>query len=190
MIAGLLLAAGGARRFGSQKLVAPLDGVPLVRRAANMLAQIVDPVVVVVGSEAPAVRAALDGADAEIVENRAWHTGVSSSLKCGVAAVSRDTEAIVIAVGDQPHLDPDVVRSVISRWRETGRPIIATRYQGVQSHPVLFDRSVFGELAELSGDVGAKPLIERSADRVAYVDVAHAAPVDIDTTGDLRDLPP
>ncbi len=70
MIAGLLLAAGGARRFGSQKLVARVDGVPIVRRAASVIAEATDRLIVVVGSESDAVRAALDGLDATIVGER------------------------------------------------------------------------------------------------------------------------
>lgn len=95
MIAGVLLAAGGARRFGSQKLVATFAGVPLVRHAAEALSRATDSLLVVVGRDADAVRASLRGIDAVIVENTDWSTGLASSIRCGVAAVSADTEAIV-----------------------------------------------------------------------------------------------
>src|SRR3954452_22535903 len=77
MIVGLLLAAGGARRFGSQKLVASLDGTPLVRHAADALSQVTHEMVVVVGSDAPTVTRALEGIAALIVENSEWEQGLS-----------------------------------------------------------------------------------------------------------------
>lgn len=185
MIAGLLLAAGGARRFGSQKLVVPLNGQPLVRHAAQVLIAATDAVTAVVGNDADLVQAALNDLRVAVVENRDWATGLASSLRCGIAALPADAEAVVIALGDQPGIDPGVIRSVVARWRAGGSTIVATRYAGVQGHPVLFDRSVFGELLALGGDRGAKPVIERAGGRVAFVDVAAPAPGDIDTPDDL-----
>jgi molybdenum cofactor cytidylyltransferase len=188
VIVGLLLAAGGARRFGSQKLVALLDGVPLVRHAANTLLNTTDAVVAVVGDHAGEVRAVLDDMGIDIVGNPHWASGLSSSLQCGVASLPATADAIVVALGDQPYLDERIVGDVIARWRSTACPIVATRYSGVQGHPVLFDRSVFAELAALRGDVGAKSVIERSPQRTQYVDVAGPAPKDVDTEWDLEEL--
>ena len=188
MIAGLLLAAGGARRFGSQKLVASLDNVPLVRHAAEALASEVDELIVVVGSEAAAVTNALDGIDARIVENAEWTVGLSSSIRCGVNAMKPETTAVIVALGDEPRVDGQVCRALIGAWRATRRPIVVARYGGEIGHPILFDASVFGELTTLEGDRGARGVIQRSADRVAYVDIATAPPLDVDEPDDLRRL--
>jgi molybdenum cofactor cytidylyltransferase len=185
MIAGLLLAAGGATRFGSQKLVAPFNGAPLVRHAADALARATDAVIVVVGNDATAVRDALGDSQARFVENSDWATGLASSLRCGVAVLGPEVEAVVVALGDQPGIDSAVIREVVEIWRKAQPPIVATRYAGVRGHPVLFDRAVFGELAELTGDVGAKPILDRSPGRVAYLDLAVAVPLDVDTPHDL-----
>lgn len=190
MIAGVLLAAGGARRFGSQKLVATFAGVPLVRHAAEALSRATDSLLVVVGRDADAVRASLRGIDAVIVENTDWSTGLASSIRCGVAGVPTDTEAIVVALGDQPGIGSAVIERLIARWRESGLPIAAVRYQGQRGHPVLFDRSLFPEIAMLEGDVGARGLIDLSPDRVTYVDVDEPMPVDVDTRRDLDALGP
>lgn len=190
MIAGVLLAAGGARRFGSQKLVATFAGVPLVRHAAEALSRATDSLLVVVGRDADAVRASLRGIDAVIVENTDWGTGLASSIRCGVAGVPTDTEAIVVALGDQPGIGSAVIERLIARWRESGLPIAAVRYQGQRGHPVLFDRSLFPEIAMLEGDVGARGLIDLSPDRVTYVDVDEPMPVDVDTRRDLDALGP
>ncbi len=188
MIAGLLLAAGGARRFGSQKLVATVDGVPLVRRAHDTLAEVVDSVLVVVGAEAAAVTQALESTNATIVVNPDWANGLSTSIRRGISAVPLDAQAVIIALGDEPEVDARIAVELIAMWKNTGRPIVAARYQGVQSHPVLFDRSVFPELSTLEGDVGAKSVIYRSGERVAFVDVASARPLDVDVPEDLRRL--
>jgi molybdenum cofactor cytidylyltransferase len=81
-----------------------------------------------------------------------------------------------------------VSEAVISRWRESGLPIVSASYRGARGHPVLFGRSVFGELAELQGDAGARLLIERSPERVAYVEVDAAMPPDVDTVEQLAAL--
>ena len=186
MIVGLLLAAGGARRFGSQKLVATLDGMPLVRHAAQALVQETDELIVVVGSEAEAVTRALTGVDARIVENVDWASGLSSSIRCGVQSAKPEASAIIVALGDEPRVDGSVTRALISTWRETRRPIVVARYAGEIGHPVLFDASMFSELTTLDGDRGARRVIQRSPDRVAYVDMTIAAPLDVDDPNDLR----
>lgn len=188
MIAGLLLAAGGARRFGSQKLLAHLHGRPIVRLAATNLAAETDVLWVVVGSESEAVRGALNGLAARFVENERWKEGLSSSLAAGIRALPPEVDAIVIGLGDQPFVDREVIRRVIDRWRETAGSIVSARYNGVRGHPVLLTRAVFGEASSVSGDVGARELIARDPARVAFVDVNADAPGDVDTTDDLSAL--
>ena len=188
MIAGILLAAGGARRFGSQKLIARLGDVSVVHRSAAALAGATDALIVVVGSEADAVRAELSDLNARVVVNGDWAGGLARSLRAGVTAVDANIDAVLIALGDQPGLDPHVVRAVIDNWKASSAPIVAARYRGEQGHPVLFARSMFAELAALTGDRGAKPVIERDASRIAFVDVDAAAPRDVDTRADLDAL--
>jgi molybdenum cofactor cytidylyltransferase len=185
MIAGLLLAAGGARRFGSQKLVAPLSGEPLVRRAATTLTQGVDATYVVIGHEAAAVREALAGLPVTMVENPRWSEGLSTSLCRGVSELPATADAVVIMLGDEPHTDVDAIRAVIDCWRADGKPIVVTRYDGTRGHPVLFARSMFEALASARGDAGARDIIERSRAHVAFVDVSSPMPADVDTPEDL-----
>jgi CTP:molybdopterin cytidylyltransferase MocA len=190
MIVGVLLAAGGARRFGSQKLVASFRGAPVVTHAARALRAETDDLVVVVGSDADAVRRALQDVPAHIVDNDAWPLGLSTSIRRAVEAVHGDADAIVLAVGDQPQLDPEVVRAVIARWRETGKSIVSASYRGARAHPVLFARDWFDALRALQGDAGARLLIERSGDAVSYVEIDAPMPRDVDTPGDLEALSP
>jgi molybdenum cofactor cytidylyltransferase len=188
VIAGLLLAAGGARRFGSQKLVAPLGGVAIVRRSAAALAEHVDEMIVVVGSEGDRVRDALTGIAAQIVENPDWNDGLSSSLRRGVAALPKGADAVLVALGDQPTPDPRTFATLVARWRTSTCPIVAARYRDGVAPPVLMGRAVFGEIDGLRGDVGARPIIQRDPGRVAFVDIDADAPRDVDTVDDLRAL--
>lgn len=188
MIYGLLLAAGGARRFRNQKLVASYRGKPLIVHAASHLRAGTDVVVAVVGHDAAAVGEALSAVDVRTVENSDWELGLSTSIRRGVEAMPGDAEAIVVAVGDQPGLDPAVIRSVVERWRATGFPIVSASYRGARGHPVLFAASMFGELCALRGDAGARLLIERSGERVSYVEVDADMPPDVDTIEQLAAL--
>lgn len=188
MICGVLLAAGGARRFKSQKLVAPYRGQPLVRHAARALGAATDALIVVTGHDGTAVRRALADLDVRFVENAEWALGLSTSIRSGVEAVRNACDAVVIGVGDQPGVDADDVRRVIERWRESGRPIVSASYHGQRGHPVLFARSVFPELLRLDGDAGARLLIERSTERVSYVELNREMPPDVDTVEQLEAL--
>lgn len=188
MIVGLLLAAGGSRRFGTQKLITPVRGVPLICHGAGLLATTTDHLVAVIGSDALIVRAALAGTGAEIVENPEWRDGLSTSLRRGVASVSPLAEAVIVALGDQPDVQPEIVRRLIEVWRQTGHLIVTARYRGVRAPPVLLARPVFRDVAALVGDVGAKAIMDLHPESVGYVDVDTEVPRDIDLPGDLDAL--
>ena len=197
-VAGVLLAAGRGTRFGGGKLVAPLDGQPLVRHAASMLVRAgVRELVVVVAADDGAVEAALSevlecGPRAPVqarVVRVPGAQGLGASVATGIAALGPAVEAALVALGDQPRVPDEVPRALLAAWRGTGAPIVAPRYQGgVRGNPVLFDADIFRELARLDGDEGARPVIQRNADRVRLVDVDMAMPVDVDTREDLERL--
>lgn len=182
MITAVVLAAGAARRFGSQKLLAPLLGRPLVRwTVERVLASAVDQVLVVGGREGAGVRDALSGLAVDFVFNPHYADGLSSSLRAGVEALAPHADAALVVLGDQPGLEVEVVDRVVAAYRAGGRPIVAARYRGQPGHPVLFARPVFPELLEVRGDRGARAVIERDPCRVEWIDHAHAAPPDVDT---------
>lgn len=185
MIVGILLAAGGATRFGSQKLIVPYRGEPLVRHAARLLRSVTDETIAVIGNDADAVRGALAGPDVRVVENADWRDGQSTSLRAGIRAVPANAEAVIVALGDQPEMDPGVARALVEQWRASGLPMVAARYRGVRAPPVLIARDVFDEIETLHGDAGAKPLMDRIPGRVAFVDVDTPVPFDVDTPTDL-----
>jgi molybdenum cofactor cytidylyltransferase len=202
MISAVLLAAGNARRFGGpQKLLALVpasDGaVPLVRHSASGLLEAgLRNIVVVTGRDADQVRGALHGMDLQLVFNPDYSSGLSTSLKMGIAEAMRlwpKLTKLLVALGDQPLTGTGIIERLVSSDRTADDPIshsiVAPRYRGELGNPVLLARELVPDLLlELTGDRGARNLIERNPTRVRYVDFDRPMPVDVDTVGDLADL--
>lgn len=186
VISAIVLAAGLARRFGSAKPLALYTGKPLVRCVVERFTGF--DVVVVVPPPAADYDAALAGTSTRRVINERPSDGLSSSLRAGVAALDARTQAVLIALADQPTIERDVIESIVAEWRNTRALIVAPVYRGERGHPVLFDAAVFPELRELTGDRGAREVIERDPSRVRLIAVDREVPRDIDTPDDLEIL--
>jgi molybdenum cofactor cytidylyltransferase len=185
-VGGLVLAAGGSKRFGAPKQLAELDGRPLLEHALIAMSRApVDRVVVVLGAHADEVRAAvpLHGADAVVCEE--WDKGMGNSLRTGVDAL-RGCDAVVVALGDQPRLSPAAVERLLSQRGKDELAIRAT-YGGVPGHPVLLERSLLALVRELRGDVGARDLLHGIPLREVACD-GLGSPADVDTPSELAAL--
>jgi molybdenum cofactor cytidylyltransferase len=188
MIAGIVLAAGFARRMGRQKLLLAFQGKSIVRWAAEALAPPVEDLVVVTGQEEAAVRQALAGLAVRFVRNPRPHEGQGSSIAVGVSALKPWTRAAVIALGDQPRVPGDVVPALLAAWERGGQAIVAPVYRGTQGTPVLFAAAMFGELAALTGDAGARAVVQARPERVELVPFDMPMPADVDTPEDFARL--
>ena len=187
--AGILLAAGGSSRFGAQKLLQPLGGVPLVRIAAErVLAGGVASLAVVLGREATSVRAALEGLPLRLVLNHRYAAGLAGSIRAGIRALPPDAGGALVALGDQPGVRADVVGALLLAFRRGAGPIVAPEYAGVRGHPVLFARDVFPDLLRLRGDEGARSLLAAHPERVHLVPFDFPSPPDVDTPADYEQL--
>jgi CTP:molybdopterin cytidylyltransferase MocA len=188
VIAGLVLAAGGGRRFGGPKQLAELDGRPLVEHGLATLggAPGLERVVVVLGARADEVLAASDLGDAEPVVCAEWEEGQAASLRTGVAALA-DADAVVVVLADQPTLSPDAVRRVLDAARaEPSAPAVRATYGGEPGHPVVLRSALFREVARLRGDQGARALIDGIALDVPCDPLPY--PPDVDTPEALEAL--
>jgi molybdenum cofactor cytidylyltransferase len=190
----LVLAAGAGERYGATKQLATVGGRPLVAHAvATALEAGADPVVVVVGHDGERVAAAArDAGPVEVVVNAAYRSGQASSLVAGIRALSQrqDVEVAVILLADQPGVAPAAVRAVataLGRVRGPGgaRPDAArASYADGLGHPVAFRRPAWARLPTVTGDAGARHLLEDL--EVVHVRVPGEVPTDVDTPADLR----
>jgi len=190
-IAALLLAAGQSRRMGSNKLLAEIDGRPMVARTAQrLLSSHARPVIAVLGNQADDVDAALGRLPVERVRNPAFAEGLSTSLKRGIAALPPDTDGVIVCLGDMPLVaGRDLDRLIAAFNPLEGRAIVVPTRRGKRGNPVLWASRFLPEMAELAGDVGAKHLIGEYAELVAEVEMdSDGVLVDVDTPDALAAL--
>lgn len=188
-IVGVVLAAGESSRFGAaNKLLATIDGEPLVRRAATTLLDAGLEVVVVLGHDAATVRDALDGLDVSFASNPAYDEGQSTSVRRGVEVASaRDADAAVFLPGDMPFVAPGTVRALLAAYRAGAGEALAVAHEGVRGNPVLFDRACFDALRAVEGDVGGRSVL-LAHENAALVRVDDpGVRTDVDTRDELDD---
>lgn len=191
-VAAVILAAGGSTRFeDGHKLLAEIDGVPMVRRVAlEVAASSVSEILLVVEVSDNAVAQTAGSGRWRLIENADAQAGLSTSLRAGFAAVSSDASGAAIVLADMPHVSAALIDGLVSAFEpDASRIVFPCRADGRQGHPVIWPRSLFAELVSLTGDVGAKDLIGRHAGlcRPVMTDDAGAF-ADIDTRTDLAVL--
>ncbi len=195
----LVLAAGQGRRFGGNKLLAPLGGRPLVAHAAATVAEAIAAGllaggVAVLPVGATALAWPLDTAGLTLVENPDSTEGMSTSLRRGLTALARPglspaPGAALVVLADQPHLRIEIIRALIEDWRRQ-RGSVRPRYRDdpdTPGHPVLLDRAVWSLADLFTGDAGLGPLLARRAEPVRLLDLPGGNP-DVDTPDDLSRL--
>jgi len=189
-ITAVILAAGASTRFGQPKQLLDWNGVPLLAHVADVaLGADLAPVIVVLGCQAEAARAALSTRPVQVVMNWRWEQGMSTSVQVGLAALTPTAEAVIFMQCDQPLVTPDLLRALVARFEETGAPIVHPTHAGQRGTPTLFARRLFPELAAVSGDKGGRAVIARHADEVATVKVTDPNVLaDVDTPEDYQRL--
>jgi CTP:molybdopterin cytidylyltransferase MocA len=170
-IGGLVLAAGEARRFGSPKQLAPLAGRPLLEHALIAISAVAHlrPTAVVLGAHADMVLARVPLHGVRPVRCEGWREGQAASLRCGVAALAEDVDALIVVLGDQPAIDPRAIERVIESRDGTSAAVRAS-YGGRPGHPVLLERALFAAVAGLRGDEGARTVLAGAIVRVVPCD--------------------
>lgn len=172
-IVALVLAAGLARRMGSNKLTSPMAGAPMIRRVVEAaLASPCAEVIVVTGHESKAVEEALGGLNVRFAHASRYAEGLGASLAQGVAAVPEDAAGFFVLLGDMPLVTADLLSRMIERFAPIeGAEIIVPVFDGKQGNPVLWSRRFADEMQNLGGDRGARQLLAAHEESVATLPV-------------------
>jgi molybdenum cofactor cytidylyltransferase len=191
-IAALVLAAGQSRRMGARnKLLASIDGAPMVVRAVDAaVAGVNAGVYVVTGHEHQQVARALAGRDVQVVHNPRYAEGLSTSLARGLAALGPEVDGALICLGDMPRVTTAHIEKLVEAFDPLeGRAICVPLWDGKRGHPVLWARRFFSEMADIKGDVGARHLLGEYAELVSEIPVADdGVLLDVDSPAALRAL--
>jgi len=190
-VAAVVLAAGASRRYGAPKPLLPWGGTTLLDHVVGQArASQATQTVVVVGHQAERMAQALAHRQVDervqIAYNEEWEVGLSTSVRTGLRALPDSVSAALFLLADQPGITAELINAVIRRYRETLAPIVAPRHRGHRGNPVLFDRSLFGDLMKLEGDRGGRALIERHTTEVEWVEARPEALADVDTPTDYE----
>ncbi len=189
-IAAVVLAAGQSRRMGKDnKLLAPVDGAPMVAKVvAAARSSAADPVVVVTGHQVDQVATALRGSGATLHHNPDFAAGLSTSLRVGLAALPGDVDGALICLGDMPRVTAAHMDKLIAAFDpEEGRAICVPTKDGKRGNPILWSARFFPDMERVAGDVGARHIVGENADLVCEVPIEDDAIfLDLDTPEALR----
>lgn len=193
-IGAIILAAGASKRMGFPKQLIEICGEPMIRLIVSKILGLgFGEVVLVLGHSAREILETL-GSHLErlrVVFNNRYIDGIATSLIAGVKALDNRVEAFIVILSDQPFVRPSTILSIARAYREArGRgakpTMVIPTYKGARGNPVLISSEMIPEILELSGDVGARILIERHRDNVLYLDTDDPGVIiDIDTIEDL-----
>jgi len=185
-VAAVVLAAGSSTRMGRNKLLLDLGGETMVRRAVRAaIGAGVDQVVVVLGHDEPLVRAELAGLPCTSVVNPDHAQGAGTSVRTGVRQVA-GVDALVVVLADMPYVTAQMIATLVTRYRETGAPLVASHYGAVQAPPTLYDRALFAELLSIPGERCAKQVVRRHEQEAAVVSWPESALRDVDVPADYE----
>jgi molybdenum cofactor cytidylyltransferase len=193
-VGAIVLAAGRSRRMAplNKLLVTDNDGVPMVVRVVEqVLASHARPIIVVTGHEHDRVEEALAGRAVQFAIAEDYAQGLSASLKAGLRALPEDIEGFMVCLGDMPLVSAAMLDRLMAAFDpEEGRAIVMPTFRGKQGNPMLWSREFLPEMLAITGDVGARHLAGKYADRCVEVEMADDAVLrDFDTTEALKGVP-
>lgn len=195
--AAIVLAAGASRRMGRNKLLLPVDGEPLVRRTVRRALEAgLAPVVVVLGHESEAARAALAGLPVRVATSPDPTGPTSASLHAGLDALAGgdgahpepSTDAVVVLLADMPHVTTAMLSALRSAAQADAAPLHVSRYGDVHAPPLLFRRALWSELRAWHGEGCGKAVVRAHLAEATLHDWPAAALQDVDTPADYAAL--
>lgn len=197
-VSAIILAAGEGTRIGKQKMLLPWGKATVLERVIdNVLQSGVCEAVVVLGYRADEMRRRLepgmaanpDRSKVRIIINSEFKEGISSSLVHGVQSLDKDSEAVMVVLGDQPQIGPEIMRKIISSFVSSDKNIAVPSFKGQKGHPVILDLKFKPEILGLKGDIGAREVIKSHPEEVLEVDISGQEIIkDIDTWRDYEEI--
>ena len=190
MISAILLAAGQSKRMvGENKLAKTIQGVPLIKLSVkNILASSIDELIIVIGYQKEIIENLFDRNEKiKFVFNKDFESGMASSIKTGLNNLSEKTESFFISLGDMPMVNHDIYIQLIKS--KDNKEIIVPTYKGQQGNPVLFNKSMKETVMNITGDVGAKKILELNKDKILNLEINDQSIVKgFNTQGDFSSL--
>ncbi len=191
-IAGLLLAAGSSRRMGAaNKLISEVEGQPMIRRVAGRILEAgISPLIVVTGHDGEKIEDALSGLPVQYHHNSDHDQGLSASLRTGLDGLPQGLDGVVVCLGDMPEVTSRQIENLVQAFDPLeGRSICVPVFGRKRGNPVLWSNRFFAEMASLSGDLGARQLLEEHGEEVCEVTVEDDGVLfDVDTPERLAEL--
>lgn len=187
-ISGLILGAGASSRYGQPKQLLPFRGTTLLGWVITQAerARELGEVIVVLGRASDEIRERVEFGNAKVVDNPVFTEGCSSSYRAGIGAIDPRASAVMIILGDQPGVTPEIIDGVAEKWREGDKQIVLASYQGRLGHPMLFAKPMFDKLVALHGDKAAWKLVDAHPDLLIEAPFDRPFPEDIDTVEDFK----
>lgn len=182
----LVLAAGGSRRFGTPKLLADLAGEPVLRRTAGAICAVgFSETIVVAGADYAEAEATLAGLPCKLVHASHWATGISASIRAGIAVLQHEWEGLFVFLGDMPLVPGAICEELAALAKSTGYAARPLRGDA-PGHPVAFVKAAAADLMALTGDAGAGSLLRGAGAKIGYLPTTdEGAILDIDTPAAL-----
>jgi molybdenum cofactor cytidylyltransferase len=193
-ISAIILAAGMSKRMGRPKQLLSLGGKPLFRYSVDAAVSAgLKPIVLVGGKHKEELhKNVADLTEVEVIENRDYESGMASSLKIGIRALTGRTDAAVVFLGDQPFVPSVVTKKILDSYelqRKEGVRILRAEYNGTAGHPILFDADLFKEFENIQGDEGGKSIINNHHTELLIIQFGNSDwGLDIDTPKDFLKL--
>lgn len=188
MISSILLAAGKSERMGKPKQLMPWRQSTMLEQVIdNLLASAVNEVIVVVGHRAEELIKTIAAKPVKLAANPDYEQGMSTSIRAGLNLVDSQTQAVMLALGDQPFIDSQIISRLIDEFYEHDKGIAIPTYQGSRGHPIIFAIKYKEELIKLTGDIGGRQIIKDHPDDILEVAVdSENILTDIDTRSDYQ----
>jgi len=188
-IGAAILAAGSSSRLGEPKQLVSFQGKPLLQHTIDELKKLgLAENVVVLGANEDLIKKEIDFKSVKPIHNESWEEGMASSLRLAVqTAKKKDLDGLLVLLSDQPFVNSELLGELIEFYKPNEEMIMASEYDDILGVPALFDRYYYRELMKMTGDTGARKLINTFQEKVKRVKFKKGA-IDIDTPEDLKQL--